>query len=77
MALMMTKLEYIVIVIFKFAFRLCKMDHRILPHIIQLEFFVVLVIHVPVRAPFYFIDVQFIWKVIMQIGFFATPIYTP
>jgi len=79
MALMMTMLEFIVFVIFMFAFRAMPgWTIGYFPILSMLEFFVVLGLSMSLSAlNVYFRDVQFIWKVIMQIGFFATPILYP
>lgn len=48
------------------------------PFILACEFLIILGLSLALAAfNVYFRDVQFIWKVIVQIGFFATPIIYP
>lgn len=79
MALMMTALEFVVFIIFMAIFRVMpQMTIAYFPLIFAFQFFIVLGLSLALAAlNVYFRDVQFIWKVIVQIGFFATPIIYP
>ncbi len=79
MALMMTMLEFIVFIIFMVAFRVMPGWTIVyFPILSILEFLIILGLSMSLSAlNVYFRDVQFIWKVIVQIGFFATPILYP
>lgn len=78
-AFMMTALEFVVFVIFMVFFRvLPEMTIAYFPFILACEFLIILGLSLALAAfNVYFRDVQFIWKVIVQIGFFATPIIYP
>jgi lipopolysaccharide transport system permease protein len=79
MALMMTVLEFLVFVIFMVVFKVAPgMTVAYFPLIFIFQFLIVLGLSLALAAlNVYFRDVQFIWKVIVQIGFFATPIIYP
>lgn len=79
MALMMTALEFVVFIIFMAIFRVIPgMTIAYLPILFIFEFFIVLGVSLALSAlNVYFKDVQFIWRVVVQIGFFATPILYP
>jgi lipopolysaccharide transport system permease protein len=79
MALMMTVLEFLVFIIFMAAFRVVPgMTIAYFPIIFACLFLIVLGLSLGLASlNVYFRDVQFIWKVILQIGFFATPIIYP
>ena len=78
-ALMMTALEFIVFVIFMAVFRVLPgVDIVYFPILFVFEFLIILGISMALSAlNVYFRDVQFIWKVIVQVGFFATPVIYP
>lgn len=78
-ALMMTLLELLVFVAFMAAFRVVPSATIIyFPLIFVLQFAIVLGLSLGLSAlNVYFRDVQFIWRVILQAGFFATPILYP
>jgi lipopolysaccharide transport system permease protein len=78
-ALMMTILELVVFVLFLAAFRVFP-GYTILyfPIIFCFEFIIVLGFSLGLSAlNIYFRDVQFIWRLILQVGMFATPIFYP
>ena len=79
MALMMTALEFVVFIIFMAIFRVMPgMTIAYFPIIFACLFLIILGLSLALAAlNVYFRDVQFIWKVIVQIGFFATPIIYP
>ena len=79
MTLMMTALEFVVFIIFMVIFRVLPgWTVAYLPPIFACEFLIVLGLSLALAAfNVYFRDVQFIWKVVVQIGFFATPIIYP
>ncbi len=79
MALMMTVLEFVVFIIFMAVFQVMPgLTIAYFPIIFAFQLFIVLGLSLALAAlNVYFRDVQFIWKVIMQIGFFATPIIYP
>jgi lipopolysaccharide transport system permease protein len=79
MALMMTALEFVVFVIFMVIFRvLPEMTVAYFPILFILEFFMILGLSMALAAlNVYFRDVQFIWKLVVQVGFFATPVIYP
>ena len=78
-ALMMTLLEFIVFIIFMVAFRLMPgISIVYFPILFMLEFLIILGLSLALSAlNVYFRDVQFIWAVVIQVGFFATPILYP
>jgi lipopolysaccharide transport system permease protein len=78
-ALMMTALEFIVFIIFMAVFSIRPgMSALYFPIIFFLEFLLILGLSIALSAlDVYFRDVQFIWRVVLQIGFFATPILYP
>ncbi|VVB67334.1 ABC-2 type transporter [uncultured archaeon] len=78
-ALMMTALEFIVFVIFMVAFRIVPgWPIAFFPLLVLLEFFLILGLSLALSAlNVYFRDVQFIWRLVVQLGFFATPILYP
>jgi len=79
MALMMTALEFVVFVIFMAIFRVMPgWPIAFFPLLVALEFFLILGLSLALSAlNIYFRDVQFIWRVVVQVGFFATPILYP
>ena len=78
-ALMMTALEFVVFIIFMVIFRvLPEMTVAYFPILFILEFFIILGLSMALSAlNVYFRDVQFIWRLIVQVGFFGTPILYP
>ena len=78
-ALMMTALEFVVFIIFMLIFRVMPgMTIAYFPLLFIFEFFIILGLSLALSAlNVYFRDVQFIWRVVVQIGFFATPILYP
>jgi lipopolysaccharide transport system permease protein len=78
-ALMMTALEFVVFIIFMVVFRvLPEMTVVYFPILFILEFFIILGLSMALSAlNVYFRDVQFIWRLIVQVGFFGTPILYP
>jgi lipopolysaccharide transport system permease protein len=78
-ALMMTSLEFIVFVVFMAIFRVMPgMTIVYLPIIFICEFLMIFGLSMALSAlNVYFRDVQFIWRLILQVGFFATPILYP
>ena len=76
-ALIMLSLEMIVFSIFVVAFKfLPPITIIILPLIIMLEFLLILGISLPLSVVnIKFKDIQFIWAIILQAGFFLTPIF--
>ncbi|MDD1762465.1 MAG: ABC transporter permease [Methanothrix sp.] len=78
-ALMMTALEIVVFVIFMVVFRVVPgVAVAYLPILFVFEFITVLGLSMALAAlNVYFRDVQFIWRLILQIGFFATPVIYP
>jgi lipopolysaccharide transport system permease protein len=78
-ALMMTALEFVVFIIFMVIFRvLPAMTVAYFPILFILEFFIILGLSMALAAlNVYFRDVQFIWKLVVQVGFFATPVIYP
>jgi homopolymeric O-antigen transport system permease protein len=77
--LMMTALEFIVFVAFMAVYRLLPgLTIAYFPLLMVLELLLILGLSMALSAlSVYFRDVQFIWRVILQIGFFATPIIYP
>jgi lipopolysaccharide transport system permease protein len=78
-ALMMTSLEFVVFIIFMAVFRVVPgMAVMYFPILFIFEFLIVLGLSMALSAlNVYFRDVQFIWRLIVQVGFFATPILYP
>lgn len=78
-ALMMTLLEFVVFVIFMAVFRTVPgVSALIFPLVFFCQFLIVLGLSLGLSAlNVFFRDVQFIWRLIMQIGFFATPVIYP
>jgi lipopolysaccharide transport system permease protein len=78
-ALLMTALEGVVFIIFMVVFRvLPETTVAYFPILFLLEFFIVLGLSMALSAlNVYFRDVQFIWRLVVQVGFFATPILYP
>ena len=78
-ALMMTALEFLVFLIFMAVFRVMpEMTVFYFPLLFVLEFLLILGLSMALAAlNVYFRDMQFIWKLIIQVGFFATPILYP
>jgi lipopolysaccharide transport system permease protein len=78
-ALMMTALEFVVFILFMVIFRvLPEMTVAYFPILFILEFFIILGLSMALAAlNVYFRDVQFIWKLVVQVGFFATPVIYP
>ena len=78
-ALMMTALEFVVFIIFMVIFRvLPEMTVAYFPILFILEFFIILGLSMTLAAlNVYFRDVQFIWRLVVQVGFFATPVIYP
>lgn len=73
----MLSLEMIVFSIFMVAFKFSPpVTIIILPLIIMLEFLLILGISLPLSVVnIKFKDIQFIWAIILQAGFFLTPIF--
>lgn len=78
-ALMMTALEFVVFVIFMAAFRVVPgMTIAYFPILFIFEFLIILGLSMALSAlNIFFRDVQFIWRLVVQVGFFATPILYP
>ena len=78
-ALMMTALEFVVFVIFMVIFRVMPGWTVVyFPVLFICEFLIILGLSMALSAlNVYFRDVQFIWRLIVQVGFFATPILYP
>lgn len=78
-ALMMTLLEFVVFIIFMVIFRVLPgWTIAYFPIIFMFEFLIILGLSLALSAlNVYFRDVQFIWGVVIQAGFFATPIIYP
>ena len=78
-ALMMTALEFVVFVIFMAIFRVLPgMTIAYFPILFIFEFLTILGLSMALSAlNVYFRDVQFIWRLIVQVGFFATPVIYP
>ncbi|WP_369425331.1 ABC transporter permease, partial [Methanothrix sp.] len=74
-ALMMTALEFIVFVIFMLIFRVMPAWTAVyFPLLLMLELVLITGLSMALSAMnVYFRDVQFIWRVVLQVGFFATP----
>jgi lipopolysaccharide transport system permease protein len=78
-ALMMTLLEFVVFIIFMAFFEVVPgMTVAYFPLLFIFEFLIILGLSMALSAlNVYFRDVQFIWRLIVQVGFFATPILYP
>jgi lipopolysaccharide transport system permease protein len=78
-ALMMTTLEFVVFIIFMVVFRVMPgWTGAYFPILFVFEFLIILGVSMALSAlNVYFRDVQFIWRLIVQVGFFATPILYP
>jgi len=78
-ALMMTALEFVVFIIFMAVFRVTPgITIVYFPILFIFEFLIILGLSMALSAMnVYFRDVQFIWRLIVQVGFFATPILYP
>lgn len=78
-ALMMTALEFVVFIIFMAFFRVLPgMNIVYFPIIFVCQFLIILGLAMGLSAlNVYFRDVQFIWRLIVQVGFFATPVIYP
>jgi lipopolysaccharide transport system permease protein len=78
-ALMMTGLEFVVFIIFMAVFRVVPgMTVTYFPILFMFEFLTILGLSMALSAlNVYFRDVQFIRRIIVQVGFFATPILYP
>ncbi|HWQ20184.1 MAG TPA: ABC transporter permease [Methanotrichaceae archaeon] len=78
-ALMMTLLEFLVFVIFMAVFRVVPgFSALIFPLVFFFQFLIVLGLSLGLSAlNVFFRDAQFIWRLVMQVGFFATPVIYP
>jgi len=78
-ALMMTALEFVVFVVFMAVFNVVPGWTAVyFPVLLVLEFLMIIGLSLALSAlNVYFRDIQFIWRVILQIGFFATPVIYP
>lgn len=78
-ALMMTALEFIVFAIFLLIFRVVPAWTTIyFPLLLMFELMLIIGLSMALSAMnVYFRDVQFIWRVVLQVGFFATPVIYP
>lgn len=78
-ALMMSLLELVVLVVFMAIFRVMPSIYiAYFPFVFLFEFLITLGLSLALSAlNVYFRDTQFIWRVVMQIGFYATPILYP
>jgi lipopolysaccharide transport system permease protein len=78
-AMMMSALEFIVFVIFMAAFRVVPgITVAYFPILFIFEFLLILGLSMALSSlNVYFRDVQFIWRLILQVGFFATPVIYP
>jgi len=78
-ALMMTALEFVVFIIFMVVFRVTPGWTIVyFPFLFVFEFLIILGLSMTLSSlNVYFRDVQFIWRFIVQVGFFATPILYP
>ncbi len=78
-ALMMTALEFVVFVVFMAIFRAIPGPSILYFSLIFLfEFIIVFGLSLGLSAlNVYFRDVQFIWRLVLQVGFFATPVIYP
>jgi lipopolysaccharide transport system permease protein len=78
-ALMMTALEFVVFIIFMVIFRVMPgWTVAYFPILFVFEFLIILGLSMALSSlNVYFRDVQFIWRLIVQVGFFATPVIYP
>ena len=78
-ALLMSLFESVVFIIFLAAFRIpLSLNILYLPVIIFLYYLLTLGVSLALAAlNVYFQDIQYIWAVVLQIGFFATPVIYP
>jgi lipopolysaccharide transport system permease protein len=78
-ALMMTALEFIVFIIFMAVFEVLPgIAVAYFPILIVFEFIIILGLSMALSAlNVLFRDVQFIWRLVVQVGFFGTPILYP
>lgn len=78
-ALMMTSLEFMVFGVFMVVFRVLPGWSAVcLPLLIVLELLMIVGVSLALSAlNVYFRDIQFIWRVVLQVGFFATPVIYP
>ena len=78
-ALMMTALEFVVFIIFLAIFRVLPgWTVAYFPMLFLFEFLIILGLSMALSAlNVYWRDVQFIWRLVVQVGFFATPILYP
>lgn len=78
-ALMMTTLEFVVFIIFMAVFRVIPgITIAYFPILFVFEFLIILGLSMTMASlNVYFRDVQFVWRLIVQVGFFATPILYP
>jgi len=78
-ALMMTALEFTVFITFMAIFRVMpEISIVYFPILFIFEFLIIVGLSAALSAlNVYFRDVQFIWRLILQVGFFATPILYP
>ena len=78
-ALMMTALEFTVFITFMAIFRVMpEISIVYFPILFIFEFLIIVGLSAALSAlNVYFRDVQFIWRLIVQVGFFATPILYP
>jgi len=78
-ALMMTMLEFVVFIIFMVIFKVPPSPTILyFPFIFLFQFLLILGLSLALSAlNVFFRDVQFIWKLVVQVGFFATPILYP
>ena len=78
-ALMMTALEFVVFIIFMVVFRVMPGWTIVyFPILFIFEFLIILGLSMALSSlTVYFRDVQFIWRLIVQVGFFGTPILYP
>jgi lipopolysaccharide transport system permease protein len=78
-ALMMTTLEFVIFIIFMAVFGVMPgWTVAYFPILFVFEFLIILGLSMALSAlTVYFRDVQFIWRLIVQVGFFGTPILYP
>ena len=78
-ALMMTALEFVVFIIFMVIFRVLPgWTVAYFPILFVFEFLTILGLSMALSSlNVYFRDVQFIWRLIVQVGFFGTPVIYP
>jgi lipopolysaccharide transport system permease protein len=78
-ALMMTALEFVVFIIFMMTFRVLPgWTVAYFPILFVCEFLIILGLSMALSSlNVYFRDVQFIWRLVVQVGFFGTPVLYP